>query len=148
MKKIEDERIITEKRRINSSAFGICFLALWGILIYRQVILKQDMMEYIDIFLLVMGLSIYILVNNVCKGFYLTYRNNGEKRKIMYIGAFVGSITFILVQSLILKYDFTKGSDIFTALISLGIFFTVWVFVQSRLFKISETKADKESDDE
>jgi hypothetical protein len=68
MKRIEDERIINEKRRINSNAFGICFLALWCILLYRQFGLRQPISEYIDVFLLTIGLSIYITVNNVFNG--------------------------------------------------------------------------------
>lgn len=92
MKKIVDERIITEKRKINSKAFGICFLALWGILLFRQFILHQNIVEYVDIFLLTIGLSIYVTVNSVVKGLYLTNRNKPVRKKVNLIGAFAGPI--------------------------------------------------------
>jgi len=144
MKRIEDERILLEKRKINSSAFGICFLALWGILLFRQFILKQNVTEYIDIFLLTMGLSIYITVNTVLKGFYLTYRSRYTRKKVNIIGAIVGSITFTIVQFFIMKAELTNIEDIFKLLVSLIIFFTVWVISQSILFKISENKANED----
>jgi len=81
MGKIIDERIIAGKRKINSSAFGICFLALWGILLYRQFMLHQDIREYADIFLLTIGISIYVVVSNILQGFYYTYRSRRTQKK-------------------------------------------------------------------
>lgn len=148
MKRIEDERIITEKRHINSRAFGICFLALWGILIFRQFVLQQNIMEYMDVFLLTIGLSIYVTVNNVFKGFYLTYRSDRERKKVSLIGALVGSITFIIVQLFVMKYDFTNWEDILKLIVSFIIFFVVWVTVQNVFLKVSESKANEEYNDD
>jgi hypothetical protein len=144
MKTIEDERILSEKRKINSSAFGICFLGLWGILLFRQFMLQQNVSEYIDIFLLTMGLSIYVTVNNVLKGFYLTYRSKYTRKKVNIIGAIVGSITFTIVQFFIMKSELTSIKDLLKLFVSLIIFFTVWVTSQSILFKISENKANED----
>lgn len=144
MKRFEDERIIAEKRKINSSAFSICFLALWGILLFRQFVMEQDIMEYIDIFLLTIGLSLYVTINNVFKGFYLTYRSKDVKKKINIISAAVGSISFIIVQFLVMKYDFTKWEDILKVILSFIVFFVIWITSQGILVRISEGKADKE----
>lgn len=144
MKRIEDERILLEKRKISSSAFGICMLGLWGILIFRQFMLQQDVSEYIDIFLLTMGLSIYVTVNNVLKGFYLTYRSKYTRKKVNIIGAIVGSITFTIVQFFIMKAELTNLEDLLKLFVSLIIFFAVWVISQSILFKISENKANED----
>ncbi|WP_026477508.1 DUF6773 family protein [Alkaliphilus transvaalensis] len=144
MKRIEDERIVSEKRKINSSAFGLCFLALWGILLYRQFMLQQNVAEYIDIFLLTVGLSIYVVVNNVLKGFYLTHRNKYSRKKVSIIGAFVGSITFTIVKFFMMKGKLSNIEDIFKLLASLIIFFTMWVISQSILFKISDNKANQD----
>lgn len=144
MKGIEDERILLEKRKISSSAFGICMLGLWGILIFRQFMLQQDVSEYIDIFLLTMGLSIYVTVNNVLKGLYLTYRSKYTRKKVNIIGAIVGSITFTIVQFFIMKAELTNLEDLLKLFVSLIIFFTVWVISQSILFKISENKVNED----
>jgi uncharacterized BrkB/YihY/UPF0761 family membrane protein len=148
MKKIEDERIITEKRKINSRAFGICFLALWGILLFRQFILHQNIVEYADIFLLTIGLSIYVTVNSVVKGLYLTYRNKSVRKKVNLIGAFTGSIVFTAVQFLVMDYDITNLKDVFTLIGSVLIFFLAWLICQSFLINISEAKANEEVDDD
>ncbi len=146
MKRIEDERIITEKRKINSKAFGICFLALWGILIYRQFVLHQNIIEYIDVFLLTISISIYVTVNNVFKGFYLTYRKKNIRKKVNLIGALVGSITFVIVQFFIMNYELTNWIDIAKLLFSFLIFLFIWLISQSVLIRISEKEADKDID--
>jgi hypothetical protein len=142
MNRIKDERILLEKRKINSSAFGICFLGLWGTLLYRQFMLRQNVSEYIDIFLLTMGLSIYVTATNVLKGFYLTYRSKYTRKKVNIIGAIVGSITFSIVQFFIMKAELTNIEDLLKLFVSLIVFFTVWVISQNILFKISENKAN------
>jgi hypothetical protein len=144
MKRIEDERILSEKRKINSNAFSICFLGLWGILLFRQFVLQQNVSEYIDVFLLTIGFSIYITVNNVLKGFYLTYRSKYTRKKVNLIGAIVGSVVFTIVQIFIMKVELTNIEDLLKLFASLIIFFTVWVIGQSILFKISENKANED----
>jgi Co/Zn/Cd efflux system component len=146
MRKIEDERIIAEKRKINSSAFGICFLGLWGILLYRQFVLNQEITEYMDVFFLTIGISIYVTINNVFKGHYLTYRNKNEKKKINFISAAVGSVTFIIVQFFVMKYSITDVKDILSIVLSFIVFFVVWIVFQMVLLKISEKKANEDTE--
>ena len=147
MKRLEDERIIAEKRRINSNAFGICFLLLWGILLFRQLVVQQNIREYMDIFLLTIGLSIYITVNNVFRGLYLAYRSKKARKKVNIAGALVGSAAFIIVQFFITGYDFTNWGDIIKLTLSFIIFFLGWLIVQGALLNISEKKANEEIDD-
>lgn len=144
MKRIEDERILEGKRRINSNAFGICFLGLWAILLYRQFVLVQNITEYLDIFLLTIGISIYVTANSVFKGFYLTYRSKEVKRKVNLIGAGVSSIVFTIVQYFVVKYDFASWQDILKLTVSTVVFFIAWIIAQSILLKVSEYKANKD----
>lgn len=148
MKRIEDERIIAEKRRINSSAFGICFMALWGILLFRQFVLQQHISEYLDIFLLTIGLSIYITVNNVLRGMYLTYRSKRARKKVVMTGALVGTVTFAAVQFFVAGYDFKSPVDILKSIFPAVLFFAIWILGQGLLLNISETKGNEEIDDE
>lgn len=148
MRKIEDERIISEKRRINSNAFSICLLLLWAILLYRQFVLQQNIKEYMDIFLLTIGISVYITINNVFKGLYLTYRNKKERKKVKFIGVIVGTVTFAIVQAFIAGYDFTNTKDVFTMIISIVIFFSTWLIAQNFLLNISEKKANDDIEEE
>ena len=97
MKKIQDERIIQEKTKINSKAFGLALIFLWGMIIVRMYILKQDVDEYLDIFLLTIGLSIYVTINNVLGGYFLTYRSEKQSNKVIYITAVFALIAFAIV---------------------------------------------------
>lgn len=147
MNRIEDERIINEKRRINSSAFGICFLSLWGILLYRQFVLQQNVTEYIDIFLLTIGLSIYITVNNVFRGLYLTYRSKTARNKVNLIGALAGSTAFVIVQLFVMNYDLTHWEDILKLAVTWITFLVFWIIGQSVLLNISDHKANEDAED-
>jgi len=144
MKKIQDERIINGRRKINSDAFGICFIALWGIILYRQFILHQNPSEYRDIFLLAIGISIYVNVNNVFSGFYSTDGRKTSNKKVIFIGALVGSITFTVIQYFVMNYDITQTKDILKILVQNIIFFSLWVIIQFAGFKIGEKQANKD----
>lgn len=144
MKRIEDERILNGKRKINSNAFSICFLCLWGIILYRQLFLQQEINEYLDIFLLTVGISLYVVIINILQGFYYTYRKKATKRKVIIIGAFVGAVVFTIVQVVTLDYQLTNISDIKKLLLQTIIFFVVWLAAQLTLFRISERQADKD----
>ena len=144
MKRIVDERILAGKRHINSSAFGICFLVLWGILLRRQFILQQDIKEYADIFLLTVSISLYVVINNIQQGLYNNYRSKRTKKKTIAIGALVGMLVFLLTQMLIMGYDLTGGRDIVKIIVQAVIFVVVWIASQYTFFRISEKQADKD----
>ncbi len=144
-KQIQDERILQGKRKINSSAFGLVFIGLWLILLYRQFILHQEAAEYLDIFLLTIGISIYITVNNVMQGYYITYRKKKTGTSIMFVGALVGTIVFTVIQAIVMKVEFT-GSDLFQLLLGAVIFFVTWLGVQFFLLSASEKQANKDID--
>lgn len=144
MKRIEDERILAGKRQINSSAFGICFLALWGILLYRQFVLHQGIREYADIFMLTVGISLYVVISNIQQGLYYSYRSKSTKKKTLAVGALVGTLVFSLSQVMIMKYDLSDGKDLIRVTVQAAIFLTVWVVSQYTFFRISEKQADKD----
>ncbi len=144
MKKIEDERILIEKRKINSRAFSYVFIGLWLILIYRQFILEQEPSNYWDILVLTLGISTYVLIRNVFKGLYQTYREKESKRKNILIGGIVGSIIFTLIHGFFSDYNLSSSKDIVRILISGIIFFITWMGAQNYLVRKSEKKADEE----
>src|SRR5690554_2083624 len=102
--------------------------------IEKDLTQEQDIKEYVDIFLLTIGLSIYITINNVSKGLFLTYRNEQERKKVKLIGALAGSTTFIIVQFFVMKYNLTNWGDIIKLAASYITIFLVWIIVQSALF--------------
>jgi uncharacterized membrane protein YvlD (DUF360 family) len=144
VKKIEDERIINEKRRINSHAFSIFFIGLWLIIIYRQLILEQDISQYWDIFALTLGGSFFVVINNVLKGLFLTYRKKKERNKVTIIGAIVGAITFSVVNSFMNELNLSNAKDITTMVISAVVFLVVWLAAHKFIVNKSIEKANEE----
>jgi len=65
-----DERLDAIKKDANAKAFGLSYMGLWAIIAYRQFILQQSPKEYNDIFLLVIGLSLFLVSQIVLKGGY------------------------------------------------------------------------------
>jgi L-lactate permease len=143
MKRIEDERILNEKMKINSRAFGLCLIALWGIILFRQFILHQQTKEYIDIFLLTISISIFVTFNNVFKGFYLTYRDKKMKIRINLISAIVATFVCLLIQIFVMKYDYSSFENILKISLQTLVFFVMYVSMQFILFRISESKANE-----
>ncbi|SRR6056297_480811 len=144
MKKIEDERVIIEKRKINSRAFSYVYIALWLILIYRQFVLQQEASQYWDILILTLGISFYVLLRNVFKGLYQSYREKESKIKNMFVGGIIGSIIFTLIHGIFSDYDLSNSKDLVRILISGIIFFITWMAVQYLLIRKSEKKADED----
>jgi len=144
MKKIEDERVIIEKRKINSRAFSYVFIGLWLIILYRQFILDQHISKYIDVFALTIGISFYVTLRNVFKGLYQTYRKKETKKRNMIIGATVGTATFTVVNYIMSDYNLSNIKDLGMLILSGFIFFVAWTGAQYFLIRKSEKKADEE----
>ncbi|MBO8156386.1 MAG: hypothetical protein H0Z32_08010 [Bacillaceae bacterium] len=145
MKKNQDERIIAGKRKINSTAFQIIFIGLWAILWYRQFVLEQDVSEYGDILILVIGISLYISLSNVMNGFFLTYRKKREKKWSMVTVALIGSAVAFVIQLLFTEDPFTKG-NLLSILVNTTIFFAVWMIIQFPMIRYSEKLSNKDLD--
>lgn len=144
MKRIEDERILIEKRKINSRAFSYSYIGLWILLVYRQFVLNQEPSQYWDILVLTLGISFYVLIRNVFKGLYQTYRKKDSKKKNLLIGGIVGSIIFTLIHGIFSDYDLSNTRDLISILIAGIIFFITWIGVQYFLIRKSEKKAEEE----
>ncbi|MDW7669153.1 MAG: DUF6773 family protein [Bacillota bacterium] len=144
MKRIEDERILIEKRKINSRAFSYVFIGLWLIILYRQFILDQHVSQYIDIFVLTIGISFYVSLRNVFKGLYQTYRKKETRRRNMFIGAVVGTATFTVVNYIMNDFELSNIKDLGMLILSALIFFVAWTGAQYFMIRKSEKKADEE----
>lgn len=98
--KVIDERIQETRQKINSKAFGLAFYSLWAIIMYRMFVLQQSPQDYGDIFLLTIGLSAYIGINNVKAGSF-----TGRPPKNMNLLATLGlEVVYLILFSLAFKY--------------------------------------------
>jgi hypothetical protein len=63
-----DERILSDKRRIASNAFGIWYILMLASLLYRQFILKQSIEQYWDITVILLIPCLYVSISMFAKG--------------------------------------------------------------------------------
>jgi len=121
--KIEDERIKGEKRKISAKILGYTYMALWLIVLYRQFILKQELSEYLDIFLLTVGISIALSITNVKNGLYLTYRSDKQQKTNILIGTIVSGAVVLIINFVMYGNNFKisiVAAVIFMLLFGLG----------------------------
>lgn len=142
MRRLRDERVISERRKISSKAFGICFIGLWCILMYRQFILKQSSKEYMDIYFLVVGVSLYVLINSIKAGVYLSENKKKRNIKLFVISGAIATIVFTVVFSRYIKPSIPN--DIPGIIIGAGAFFATWIVLQIIAIKLSQKQANKD----
>lgn len=95
-----DERIVTERRKIDSKALGFTYLGLWLLIAYRMFILKQTSAEYFDVFILTILLSSYLVISNISKGTFTSQyktlpRGKQALKELVYMLVFIGVFSYI-----------------------------------------------------
>lgn len=112
MKQI-DERVLTIKKDINSKAFSITYFALWALIAYRMFILNQDPKEYNDLFILTIGISVFVILNTVLSGVYGQEKVINKKKRVVaeigFLAVFMFFFYFITGVDSIAKLSLVAG---------------------------------------
>ena len=88
--KTVDERVVTERRRINSEAFGIVMIVLLGSVLLQQFVFDTPFAHYAFEFICFIIASIYILVRNLMLGNNLFGENVKPKTSIIVRSVIAG----------------------------------------------------------
>ncbi len=140
--KIEDERVLGEKRMINAKVLGYTYIALWLIVFHRQFILKQNLVEYLDVFILTISISMVLTLSNVKKGLYLTYRTRKQQKINVTLGMIVaGCVVFAINYAM-------NNHNIMTSLFGSIVFIACFGLGQLVLLNYSNKKSNEDNDDE
>ncbi len=129
MKKILDERIISESRKQNSVGFLILYFGLLLVLLYRQFIRMQPLEEIWDLHLLFFGVTFFIAFKKVFAGFYIQ-----KSRKLLIVNTAV----FTAVQYFFLNRDKLSG-----LILGAFVFFIASIGFELLMRYISKRKNDK-----
>ncbi len=84
---LQDERIVAQRRKINSDAYGILMIILLGSILVQQFLLNASFEQYAVEFICFFGMSAYMIIRYLTSGFNLY----GEGRRAKTI-SFVNSI--------------------------------------------------------
>lgn len=148
---MNDERVINEKRKITTEAYGLIMIFLLISMLVKQFIFHSEFNEYAVEFIAFFGSSIYIVIRNIFVGNNL-YEENKKRLPIMNSIIMGLSSTFALA---LLRYkEFNTRNDFILESIEVFIFTTLSSFlfiyivnkVTQKRIKHMENKYDYEEE--
>jgi|GEM_PF-2205180 hypothetical protein len=144
MKLVQDERIVLERRIIQSRAFAMLLMGLWLILIYRMLVRQDPPQENLDLLLLVLAVSVYHLGSLVSKG--LIDNPQKKDRRLPVISGVVGGLAFFIVQIISNGIAWGDWNAMVPFVILSMVFMVFFVASQLMLGYMTEKKVKEEID--
>ena len=149
--RVQDERIISQRRKIGSAAFGIVFYGLLVSMLIQQFVFDAPFSQYAAEFILFFVAAAYIVVGNIRAGNDLFYGgHNGQK--IVIINSLVSGFAMAAIAVVLntLKYGFGQmGGAALMATTALITFFcgTLLAFLGFETIYIFNQRKQKQMDD-
>lgn len=142
---INDERIIAERRKIQSRGYAWIVTILLISVIVQQFLLKAPFAQYAVEFFVLMGCGVYNIISNYKKGIDIWNPRGDDKKKIFLNTLISGIISVIL-------FAYLSGNHKINSLLSYFISFVTFIFI-FRLIMIGINKKkqgaiEKELNDE
>lgn len=143
--KIQDERIIQERRKIQSNAYGWIVLILLASIIVQAFFMKAPFSQYAVELFIVVGCGFYITIIHLKKGIDIWTPTGESKKKILFNTVLTAIASTILLFILGGNYDAKSIATYFvTFIISI---FTVRLIIM-RLHDKKQQTIEKELDDD
>jgi hypothetical protein len=95
---IQDERIVSQKRKIGSDAFGIVFYGLLISILIQQYMFDAPFSQYAAEFILFMAAAIYVVCRNIIVGNNL-FNNSFKGQKMVVINSVVCGLTISIITT-------------------------------------------------
>lgn len=95
---IQDERIVSQKRKIGSDAFGIIYFGLIVSILLQQFMFDASFSQYAAEFVLFMVAAVYIVVRNIIVGNNL-FGDSFNGQKMVIINSLVCGITITAIST-------------------------------------------------
>lgn len=106
-KNIQDERVSSQRHKINSEAYGILMIVLLASILVQQFILNAPFEQYAAECICFFGISVYVIVRYMALG--LNMFGEGEHAKsIPLISSIVAGITVTAINGVL---NYTKYAD-------------------------------------
>ena len=106
---VQDERVLSQKRKIGNDAFQIIFLGLFLSIFVQSYIFNADFSQYaVEVILLIVG-ALYVIVRNITVGNNIFESNNVNQRFVIINSIICGIIVVIINTTL----NYIKFKDLF-----------------------------------
>ena len=100
---LQDERVVAQRRKINSEAYGILMIMLFGSIFVQQYLLKAPFEQYIVEIICFIGMSIYMIARYMMLG--LNLYGEGRRAKVFpYANSIVTGIVVTAING-VLNYS-------------------------------------------
>ena len=119
----QDERVVAQRRKINSEAHGILIIALLSSILIQQFLLNAPFEQYAAEFICFFGVSFYIIIRYMMVG--LSIHGESKQAKVIYFinsivaGAAVTTITGILNYAQYAERYKEDGTGYFIAMLAI-----------------------------
>jgi uncharacterized membrane protein len=107
--KINDERVLAQKRKIQSDAFSVLFFGLLLSVLVQQFIFHAPISQYLVELIFFLSSSIYLLVRDILNGNDIF--SNQSSKKIIIINSFVCGLTITIIHTAL---NYLKLGSLFT----------------------------------
>ena len=109
-KKIQDERVLSQKRKIGNDAFQIISLGLFLSVLVQQYIFDAPFSQYAVEMILLITVSLYVIVRNIMVGNDI-FDSNKVNQRVVIINSIICGIIITIVNTIL---NYIKFRDIFT----------------------------------
>lgn len=107
--KIQDERILAQKRKIGSDAFQILFYGLLLSVLVQQYMFNAPFSQYAVEIVLFIAISIYIIVRNIMVGNDL-FESSKHNQKLVVVNSLVSGLVVAIINTTL---NYLRLGDLF-----------------------------------
>lgn len=145
--KIQDERILNQRRKIQSDGFQILYYVLIISVLIQQLILKAPVTQYIIELLCFIGASVYIIISNIRLGNNII--SDEPRNKRFYKIALTTGILQIIIITFLNRNksigDILTNTIVF-ACVYIGLIYLLYTFTKRKQDEITK-ELDRDEDD-
>ncbi len=145
---LQDERILAQRRKISSEAYGLLMMVLLVSMLVQQYLFNAPFEQYAVEFICFFGISIYVLIRNLTLGINIFGEGKNAKRMPLLNSLVAGSMVTVIngVMNYIRyaeSYKGQLGTFIFTLVITF-VCATVAAFVVFSIFNLINNNKQKQ----
>jgi hypothetical protein len=145
---VQDERILTQKRKILSEAYGLLMLILIASILIQQYLFNAPFQQYAVEFICFFGISIYVLIRNLTLGINV-FGEGKNARSMPILNSFITGLTITVINGVMnyTRYAESYRDHFGTFFLTLGVTFvcgTLGAFATLSLLNFMNSKKQQQ----
>ncbi|PRR80189.1 hypothetical protein CLLI_05730 [Clostridium liquoris] len=97
---LQDERVVAQRRKINSEAYSILMVALFCSMLVQQFLLNAPFKQYAVEFICFFGMSIYMIIRYMTLGLNI-YSEEKRAKAIPFVNSIVAGIVVTAINGVL-----------------------------------------------